>query len=67
MLRLARDGESGLKRTGGDCTRHNVTDERAELIAMVLSAALAKWRSGPDPDELRGILLRLLVALEAPA
>jgi len=67
MLRLARDGESGLKRTGGDCTCHNVTDERAELIAMVLSAALAKWRSGPDPDELRGILLRLLVALEAPA
>ena len=67
MLRLVQDGESGPKRTGRDCTCHNVTDDRAELIAMVLSAALAKWRSGPDPDELRGILLRLLVALEAPA
>ena len=67
MLRLAQDGESGLKRTGGGCACHNVTDDRVELIALILSAALAKWRSRPDPDGLRGILLRLLVALEAPA
>jgi hypothetical protein len=65
MLRLAQDGESGLKRTGRDCACHNVTDDRVELIALVLSAALDKWRSSPDPEELRGILLRLLVALEA--
>ena len=67
ILRLAHDGESGLKRTGGGCACHNVTDDRVELIALVLSAALAKWRSGPDPDELRRILLRLLVALEGRA
>jgi len=32
---------------------------------MVLSAALAKWRRDPDPEERRGIPLRLLIALEA--
>ena len=67
MLRLAQDGEFGLKRTGGGCACHNVTDDRAELISLVLSTALAKWRSSPDPEELRGILLRLLVALEGRA
>jgi hypothetical protein len=65
LLRLAQDGESEPKRTGEGCACHNVTDDRAELIALVLSTALAKWRSSPDPEELRGILLRLLVALES--
>jgi hypothetical protein len=66
-LRLAQDGDSEPGRTGEGRACHNVTDDRAELIALVLSTALAKWRSSPDPEELRGILLRLLVALEACA
>ena len=67
LLRLVQDGESEPRRTGEGCACHNVTDDRAELIALVLSTALAKWHSSADPEELRGILLRLLVALEAPA
>jgi len=64
-LRLAQDGDSEPGRTGEGRACHNVTDDRAELISLVLSTALAKWRSSPDPEELRGILLRLLVALES--
>jgi hypothetical protein len=67
LLRLTQNGEPEPRRTGEGCACHNVTDDRAELIALVLSTALAKWRSSPDPAELRGILLRLLVALEGRA
>jgi hypothetical protein len=67
LLRLAQNGESEPRRTGEGRACHNVTDDRADLVALVLSTALAKWRSSPDPEELRGILLRLLVALEARA
>lgn len=67
LLRLVQDGGPEPRRTGEGRACHNVTDDRAELIALVLSTALAKWHSSGDPDELRGILLRLLVALEVPA
>jgi hypothetical protein len=67
LLRLLQDDEPEPLGTGGGCASRNVTDDRAELIALSLSTALAKWRSGPDPEELRKILLRLLVALAARA
>ena len=49
----------------GDQPCHNVTDDQSRRVVAALATALERWRTTPARDEIRAVLLRLLLELEA--
>jgi hypothetical protein len=57
------DGPSP-KSPDGDHTCHNVTDDKARLVVAALAALVERWQTPPAREEIRSVLLRLLLELE---
>jgi hypothetical protein len=57
------DGPS-LKSPDRAQTCHNVTDEQARLVVAALAALVERWQTPPAREEIRSVLLRLLLELE---
>jgi hypothetical protein len=56
--------EPSLKIPDGDQTCHNVTDDRSRLVVAALAALVERWQTPPTREEIRSVLLRLLLELE---
>jgi hypothetical protein len=61
---LARIDGPSLKSPDGAQTCHNVTDDRARLVVDALAALVERWKRPPAREEIRSVLLRLLLELE---
>jgi hypothetical protein len=61
---LARIDGPSLKSPDGDQVCHNVTDDRSRLVVAALTAVVERWQTLPPREEIRSVLLRLLLELE---
>lgn len=65
QFELAKENGPHPKGPDGDQACHNVTDERARSVVAALALVLKRWQTTPEPAEVRAVLLRLLLELEA--